>query len=190
MAETRTSKRLLTQRRLAEFLSAEVTPDNGYKHDLTGRVFRGRMFASNADFADVGNKECISILENLDPDRYPARAGGEHDSPTTAEDWILLLQGWVPDDKANPTDPAYELMADVKRALAKLRQRPRPLSAEPANPWFHLPVEDGSSDALITGMAMEPGIVRPPIEQVSARAFFWMRVTLKFAEDPNDPYLL
>jgi len=37
---------------------------------------------------------------------------------------------------------------------------------------------------------MEPGTVRPPQEQNSSAAFFWMRVVFKFVEDPNNPYAL
>ncbi len=172
------SKRLTTLKRLSTFLATEVARDNGYKHDLAGAVFRGRMFTTNNDPLPM-----VTILENVDPDRYPRPAGGETEAPTTNEDWVLLVQGWAEDDKDNPTDPAYELMADVRKALAKLKQRPHPVLGGPENPDYML-------GGLIAGMTMEPGIARPPIEQVSSKAFFWMRVVLKFVEDPNDPYAL
>lgn len=172
------SKRLTTLRKLSEFLMAEVSTANGYKHDLAGSVFRGRMFSTNNDPLPM-----VTIMENIDPDRYPRRAGGEAQAPLTAEDWVLLVQGWAIDDKENPCDPAYELMADVRKALAKLKQRPDPILGGPNNPSYML-------GGLIAGMTMEPGIARPPMEQVSAKAFFWMRVVLKLVEDPNDPYKL
>lgn len=172
------SKRLTTLKKLGEFLMAEVSVANGYKHDLDEAVFRGRMFSTNNDPLPM-----VTILENIDPDRYPRLAGGDREHPYTAEDWVLLVQGWAVDDKENPTDPAYELMADIRKALAKLRKRPDPMTADTENPNYLL-------GGLIAGMTMEPGIARPPIEQVSAKAFFWMRVVLKFVEDPNDPYKL
>jgi len=94
------------------------------------------------------------------------------------------VQGWSEDTKENPTDPAYELMADVRKALAKIVKRGHPTDAA------QIPNPDLMLGGLITGMTMEPGIARPPIEQVSAKAFFWMRVKLQFVEDPNDPYKL
>lgn len=173
------SKRLTVLKKLCEFLAAEITEANGYKHTLAANaVTRGRMFSTNNDPLPM-----VTILENIDPDRYPRPAGGEHEHVTTAEDWVLLVQGWAVDDKENPCDTAYELMADVRKALAKLKQRPSPVTADPENPNFLL-------GGLIAGMTMEPGIARPPIEQVSSKAFFWMRVVIKLVEDPNDPYKL
>lgn len=172
------SKRLSVLKALCTFLAGEVSVDNGYKHDLAGAVFRGRMFTTNNDPLPL-----VTIMENVDPDRYPRMAGGENSHPTTKEDWTLLVQGWADDDKDNPTDPAYELMADVRKALAKIRFRPPPTAADINNPHWHL-------GGLIAGMTMEPGIARPPIEQVSSKAFFWMRIVIKLVEDPNDPYKL
>lgn len=172
------SKRLTTLKALSDFLAGEVSIANGYKHDLAGKVFRGRMFVTTNDPLPM-----VSFMENIDPDRYPRTAGGDYEQKTTKEDWVLLVNGWAEEDKQNPTDPAYELMADVKKALAKLAKRPAPLSGEADNPHLHL-------GGLITGMTMEPGIARPPIEQVSTKAFFWMRIALKFVENPNDPYTL
>ena len=174
------SKRLTTLKRLCTFLATEVTPANGYKHDLSpeGAVARGRLFFDSADPLPG-----ISILENVDPDRFPRQAGGEHEHTLTKENWTLLVQGWAKDDKQNPTDPAYELMADVRKALAKLVKRPAPMTAEVESPDYHL-------GGLIAGMTMEPGIARPPTEDVSRKAFFWMRIVFQFVENPNDPYSL
>jgi hypothetical protein len=172
------SKKLTALKALCAFLATEVSVANGYKHDLAGSVFRGRMFSTNNDPLPM-----VTLLENLDPDRYPRQAGGENQHVTTNEDWVLLVQGWAVDDKENPCDTAYELMADVRKALAKLKQRPHPVTGGPENPNYLL-------GGLIAGMTMEPGIARPPIEQVSSKAFFWMRVVLKLVEDPNDPYKL
>ena len=40
---------------------------------------------------------------------------------------------------------------------------------------------------LINGLDIEPGTVRPP-DQNSAKAYFWMRVILKFTENVRDPF--
>lgn len=127
------SKKLTTLKALCAFLAAEVSVANGYKHDLAGAVFRGRMFSTNNDPLPM-----VTLLENLDPDRYPRQAGGENQHVVTNEDWVLLVQGWAIDDKENPCDTAYELMADVRKALAKLKQRPHPVTGGPENPNYLL----------------------------------------------------
>lgn len=173
------SKRLAVLKALCAHLVSEISIANGYKHDLAAdAVWRGRVTTDDDD-----PLPSISILENVDPDRYARKAGGDTEAPTTKEGWIILIQGWVEDDKINPTDPAYELMADVKKALACLLQRPNPQYGGGGHPNCLL-------GNLIAGMTIEPGTVRPPIEQVSERAFFWLRVTLDFVEDQTDPYNL
>jgi LDH2 family malate/lactate/ureidoglycolate dehydrogenase len=94
--------------------------------------------------------------------------------------WTILTQGWTVDDKKNPTDNAYELMADVKKALGKIA-RVNQHDGDGAYPDIYL------LGGLLVGMEYEAGTVRPPDEQ-SSKAFFWMRVILKFTENVNDPY--
>lgn len=172
------SKRLTVLKALTTFLSEEVTVANGYKFDLMGKVRRGKMFRTVNDPSPM-----VSIMENIDPDRYPGRAGGDEEHVTTNEQWVLCIQGWTDDDKENPTDNAYELMADVRKALAKVQKRAGHDNNYTVGPESML-------GGLIAGMTMEPGIARPPMEQVSISAYFWMRIVLKFVENPNDPYAL
>lgn len=173
------SKKLTTLKALTDYLAAEVSIANGYKHTLANAVFRGRM-----QFGDTDPLPMVSILENIDPDRFPRRAGAADDAaPLQKEEWVLLITGYTEDDKLNPTDTAYELLADVKKALAKLIKDAHPMTAEQRHASYML-------GGLIGGMTMEPGTVRPPQEQVSTRAFFYMRAILKFVEDLNDPYKL
>ena len=170
------SKRLATLKALTTYLSTEVAVANGYLHNLTGNVYRGRAL-----FGDTTPLPCVSILDNLNPDRFPVRAGADSgEAGVSGQRWILLLQGWVDDDKVNPTDPAEQLLADVKKALAKLDHLPHPLSNEAPSPNYQL-------GGLIAGLEYEPGTVRPP-DQNSAKAYFWMRVILKFTENVRDPF--
>lgn len=171
-------KRLRLLKALTGHLKSEITPANGYQHDLSEAVFRGKLL-----FDDSDPLPCVSVLESPDPDRAPAFAGAQDrvNAPNSAEDWMLLIQGWAKDDKLNPTDPAYRLMADVRLALAKILQGDEMMSGRQAHPSYML-------GGLIEGMTMEPGVARPPQEGVSSRAFFWMRVRLKFVEDQNNPY--
>jgi hypothetical protein len=169
------SKRLACLQALTDHLRSEITIVNGYKHELTDAVFRGRLTFDNDDPLPM-----VSILESPNPDRFPNRAGDQDGYGAVQKDlWTILVQGWAVDDKVNPTDPAYELMADVKKALAKLVAYD-PETGNGLHPNFSL-------GGLIVGMEYEGGTVRPPDDQ-SSKAFFWMRVILKFVENVNDPF--
>lgn len=170
------SKRLATLKALTTYLAAEITVANGYQHTLTAAVFRGRMVFDTED-----PLPCVSILDNLNPDRFPVRAGNNDGAAgVSGQRWILLVQGWVDDDKLNPTDPAELLLADVKMALAKLDHDPNPMTTEQRSANYLL-------GGLIEGLECEPGTVRPP-DQNSAKAYFWMRVVLKFTENVRNPF--
>lgn len=170
------SKRLATLKALTEHLETEISVANGYEHDLADAVFRGRVL-----FDETDPLPCISILDNINPDRFPSRAGfDDGDVGDSRTRWVLLIQGWVKDDKKNPTDPAEQLMADVKKAVAKLDLDPNPMSDAAPHANYLL-------GNLIAGLEIEAGTVRPP-DQNSAKAYFWMRVILKFVENVSDPF--
>lgn len=172
------SKRLATLKALCNYLAGEIRIVNGYKHDLDKpeSVVRGRY-----KFDDGDPLPQISVMESPNPDRFPSRAGDQDwIDAEEKENWTIYLQGWVEDDKQNPTDPAYELMADVKKALAKLVRMRRDTGA-PEFPSVYL------LSGLINSLRWESGTARPP-DQNSAKAFFWMRVILEFSENLNDPF--
>lgn len=170
------SKRLATLKALTSYLAGEITAANGYENTLTNAVFRGRAFFDKTDPLPM-----VSILESPNPDRFPQR-GGDQDSsaPVMKDQWTLEVQGWCEDDKTHPTDPAYNLMADVKKALAKIGR---------VNGHGDGMYECYLLGGLIAGIKWEAGTVRPP-ELQSSQAYFWMRVILTFVEDINDPYRL
>lgn len=172
-------KRLEVLKALTSFLEAEVTTGNGYQHNLAGAVFRGRFFFDKEDPIPM-----VSILENPDPDRYPPTAGRNGTQALQGhEGWTLLIQGWTKDDKLNPSDPSYRLMADVQKALARLSDGGDPANLRPAPKHYLL-------GGLVTYVRPEPGVVRPPIEQQSELMCFWLRCEVGFVEDPTDPYRL
>ena len=110
------SKRLTILRRLTALLET-VTVSNGYQHDLDGRVFRGRSTISAEESLPL-----ISIIESFNPDRDPNEAGGSHNRQQL-DRWLILVQGWAEDDEDNPTDPAHNLLADVKKMPCPHRRR-------------------------------------------------------------------
>lgn len=141
-------------------------PSNGDPVPLTGKVFRGRVV-----FGDKDPLPMLSILEVPIPlDQVPAPP----DSTASNGRWELLVQGFVEDDFKNPTDPGHWLMAQVKKVIAEERKK--------------------NSDFAIFDMGKHviniwvgAGVVRPP-DEISAKAYFWLNVTLELVEDLADPF--
>lgn len=148
----------------------EITPANGYVHNLAQRVFRGRGV-----YGDETPLPALSILEAPIPlDQLPSAK----DNQNLAGQWELVVQGWVEDDRRNPTDPAQVLLADVKKRLAIERKKVD--WDQPEQGIFGL----GRS---VTALYIGAGVVRPP-EEISAKAYFWLTITLDMAEDMAEPY--
>ncbi len=145
----------------------EITPANGYEFDLTGKVFRGRDTFGESDPLPL-----ISILEAIEeqPQLSSPQAGRHSTGP-----WELLLQGFVEDDFNNPTDPAHRLMAEVKKRLIKERTRNR------GEDIFGM-------DGKVEELRMSHGVVRPP-DDISGKAYFWLRLTPVVVENLEDPYV-
>jgi hypothetical protein len=145
----------------------QITAANGYQHDLTGSVVRGRMVLTEDD-----GLPAVSILEPPTPPEIAKQPEGSGSSIGRLE---LLIQGFVKDDKDHPTDPAYRLRADVKKRLAYERTR-----------------EEGYNilglGHLVTDLQIGQGVVRPPDPIVSDNSYFWLLVTLTFAENLQNPF--
>jgi len=151
-------------------LLKQISVLNGYQTDLAGRVYRGRGV-----YGDETTIPALSILEAPIPlDQIPSAK----DNQNLAGQWELVVQGWVVDDRNNPTDPAHILLADVKKCLALERKKVN--WDKPEDGIFGL----GRS---VTGMYIGAGVVRPP-EEISAKAYFWLTITLDMAEDMSEPY--
>lgn len=145
------------------------TPENGLANDpipMTGKVFRGRLV-----FGEDDPLPMFSILEApLPVDQIPTR--GDNTGSTGV--WELLIQGFVEEDHENPTDPAHYLLAECKARLAFEKARNRDFDILGLGKHV-LDIEIG------------PGVVRPP-DEISAKAYFWLNVSLTLSEDLLKPY--
>lgn len=164
--------RLRVLKRLTEELQ-KITPANGYNADLSGAVFRGRDVFDRNDPVPM-----VSILESiLEKDQLQAPPGGS----TKAGPWELLIQGWAEDDHENPTDPAYFLLADVQKRLVEISRMQ----------FVDYPVRRGCDilqmEGIITGLKFSRGVVRPA-DEVSSKAYFWLKVELDLVENLLEPY--
>ncbi len=146
---------------------ASISVAGGYMHDLgQDRVVWGR-----AVFGDKDPIPLVSILEVPIPlDQIVPPPDSSYSNGT----WELLIQGFVKDDKQKPTRPAHRLMADVKRKLALTKRQNRD---------FNL----FGMGRHITDMRIGAGVVRPP-DEVSAKAYFWLNLSLDIVEDLADPF--
>ena len=163
--------RLRIQEALCEALR-EITILNGYKHDLDGTGTSNKIFRGRAIFGEGDPLPMISILEPpLPPDQFPAPDA----SGSSAGRWELIIQGFVEDDKKNPTDPAQRLVADVLKRLALEKRR---------EATDHRVLGFKRIKSIILG----PPVVRPPDDLVSAKAYFWLSMSIVLAEDLTDPY--
>lgn len=144
----------------------EITVANGYTADLAGKVFRGRDVFGASDPLPM-----LSILESIDEkdQKMSPLAGTAVTGP-----WQLLIQGWVADDEDNPTDPSHYLLADVKKRLIQERSKVRGY-------------EILGMGGMITDIKFSTGVVRPA-DEVSSKAYFWLKLELVLVEDLADPY--
>ncbi len=154
-----------------------MTVDDGFGYDMAGRVFRGRAL-----LGDEMPLPSVSVLEAPRPDESPRPYG--HEDARRLEDWILLVQGWVEDDKVNPTDPAYDLKAHVEARLAQcvaINESGLRVGKPTFPEYYRL-------GGLAAGVAIGPGVVSPPRQNVSAKAFFYLPVVVKGAFSPLAPF--
>ena len=143
-----------------------ITPANGYTHDLTGKVFRGRDVFGESDPVPM-----ICILEAIEE---KPQTPAPQSSPTSSGPWELQIQGFVEDDYTNPTDPAHRLMAEVKKRLIEERIRDRQHNIL-------------GFAGKVTELRISHGMVRPA-DEISGKAYFWLRLTLGLVENLQDPY--
>lgn len=173
-------KQLLILKRLTAYLE-EINPDNEdpnteapYAFDLRGAVFRGKTTLGVNDPATA-----LSILESPKPE---IGIGAGHEKIVRLETWSILLQGFVPDDKKNPTDEAYWLKAAVEKRLSRLLE----IEESTGNPTYPAEFMLGR---LLTDFTIGQGVVRPPAVNVSPTAFFYLPLVLGLKTDVRKPYL-
>lgn len=151
----------------------KITPTNGYTYDLSEAVFRGRTIIG----AERSPGAMLSIIEAPRPD-VASFAGEWNDS--RRDQWTLLIQGVADDDKANPSDPAYYLVAEVEQQLSRITATKG--SGSPLYP------DEFNLGRLVTGLEIAPPVVRPPEDRVSASAYFFLPIRLGVAVETGRPY--
>ncbi|MEP2533553.1 hypothetical protein [Shimia sp.] len=145
----------------------EITTANGYQHDLDGKVFRGRLMFTQDDK--------LPFVAVNEPPKAPDEIETPNGSAAAKTSHALLIQGFAQDDNLNPTDPAYYLVADVQQRLSEEKVR--------ADGYDIL-----GMGSRISAIHIGQPVVRPPDAAVSDTAFFWLPVTLEYAENLKNPF--
>lgn len=171
--------------RLVEGLKAAleaITPANDYAHDLTDKVFCGRTL-----FGDSDPLPMVAILEAPQaPETFVSNDLAEPSSRGLGT-IVFLIQGFMADDdEDNPSLAAYALLADVRRCLAA--QRVRTTQHSRATAPLGMGREYSAANNVID-LDVGFGTVRPPDDYVSDKTNLWLTVTLRVAEDANNPFL-
>lgn len=170
------SKKTVVLRRLTAHLEAveydSDVPDLGHV-SLASKVYRGRTV-----FGDEIRPPFLSILEA--PRQLVSEGRGEAKT-TLKYDWGILIQGFVPDYPKHPTDPAYELAAYVEQRMSRLIQQ----ETSGAGPRYPAEFKLGR---LVNDVLFKNPIVRPPDNDVSDTAYFYMPVTFEFVADMVSPF--
>jgi hypothetical protein len=163
---------LTVEKAICSLIADTVTTDNGRPFDLSQVVFRGRQRFGHGEPVPM-----VSVVQapNIDIENNNAGKGRQRFSDKT-----FLIQGWVADDPQNPTDPAHELMAEVKRALS--------YTLDMDDPNFMFRSYNPKGNDLISNINISTGLVRPPESGISDKAYFWLPLIVTLIEDLSDPY--
>ena len=169
--------RLRVLKAVSEAIKSINVPD-GYTVDMRDftdeagrtaeRVFRGRN-----EYGDNDPLPMASILE--DPRAMDANNANEDETPSAGE-YRLLIQGFVDDDRENPTDPAHFLAADIITALVKTK-----------NDKYNI-LGLGGKMPCVYKLSIGQPVVRPPDDEISIVAFCYITLTLILVEDLEKPY--
>ncbi|PBB41803.1 hypothetical protein CK222_21865 [Mesorhizobium sp. WSM3866] len=171
--------RLRVAKAICNNVLKSITPTNGYQHDFSdftdeagrsaARVFRGRTV--------FGEGDPLPMLSVLEDPRSREPGASNITSGNAVNEFRLLIQGFVQDDKDNPLDPAYYASADVITALVK---------AKKVRDYNFLDL--GNVAPCVIGLSIGEPVHRPPDDDVSAVAYFLVPVTLTLAENLETPF--
>lgn len=159
--------------RVLKAITAEletITVANGYKFDMAGKVFRGRLY-----YGEDTPVPFLSLIESNDQNTDASQYNP--DGATYKKTSLyLLLQGFLAfdrDEMTDPTDSAHRLSADTSQCLSRVRAR--------GYPKFLPGLQ------TITDVVIMPPVVRPA-DEISATTYFWQLLKLDMAEDLRNPY--
>ena len=178
--------KLIIAKKLTDLLRQEIGPE-GCMFDMRSvprqddpNVIQHRVFRGRTDFGDSDPVPCISILEApLDPRSQTEVASAGYNREMQINEWLFFIQGWIVDDKENPTDPAYRLAGAIEWQLGKVyATNSRGNATYPDIYMF---------GRLVSAIRVGQSVVRPP-DDLSSYAYCYLPVVLTLAGDVSKPF--
>lgn len=165
------SYRLTVLKRLTTLLEGTtLTPvvglDPALPATLANVVFRGRSL-----FGDSDPRTMVSLLESPRPQ---GTVYGGTDNEVRLESWGILLQGFCPELKTNPSDSVYSMLDDVEKRLSRITATLTSNGNAKYPEHYMLGAALDGNGYLISDFQMPGGVVRPPTENVSRSTFFYI----------------
>lgn len=158
-------------------LIRQVSPANDFHHDLSAEetVVRGRLF--------IGDDEPVPMVAINEPPLAIERVRGAPRNPNDTGEWDILIQGWAKNslNDYSGTDNAYILAAEVRQVLASEKTK---ASGRPGSGLGNNLLGFGTR---ISDMRIGAPVVRPP-DETSAKACFYIVLTLQISEDMTKPF--
>lgn len=170
------TKQLVILKRITAMLE-ELTLPGSDTTTFAGRVYRGRTVLGGES-----PPPAFSLLESPKPDLIPVVGGENKINQSTL--WTLLLQGFTVDQKTHPTDLAYAMKGLAEQRLSAIIELDK--RGNPVSPADYLIPHNGVK--LITGLAIGPGVVRPPEANISPTAFFYLPLVVNLTLDVSKPF--
>lgn len=162
-------KRLAAMTRLAALLE-QISTEDGDAFTMAGKVYRNRILIG-AEVTE--NPPALAIVES--PRAEPGVFVGEG-KEARRDNWTIMIQGIVADDRKNSGDDVYYLCQDVERRLLRISETKRH-SGNARYPDVYL------LGGMITAIEIAPPVIRPPEAGVANNSFFYLPIRLGMAAE-------
>lgn len=146
-----------------------------YALNLSESVYRGRM-----TFGDEVSAPFLVLLEN--PRQLSPNSGGSA-KLNQDEDWQIVIAGFAEEDRKNPLDPAYQLLAYTQHRMSLIGQE-KPNGGRGGR--FTAEYRLGG---LVGEISYQIPIVNPGKDDVSEYAYFYMPVAIGVVTDLTKPLI-
>lgn len=155
---------------LPEGMTGETCP-----YDLRGSVFRGRT--------EFGDDVALPFIALLEAPRQFDPSGGGVGRLVQDEDWTVLIQGFAKEDRKNPLDPAYDLLAWTQMRMARITAENRNGGRGGRYP------SEWRLGGLLAEIRYQIPVVRPGKDSVSDAAYFYMPISVGMVTELTMPFV-
>lgn len=158
-----------------------------YAWDFRKRVHRGKTILGN------GKNESPPSITLIETDRPIPGLHIPDDPNPRIESLGIYIQGFAPDVAAHKSDSAYLMMGQVQQLLGRITAKDPAKGINSGLPLYPddylFGLRSGSTnERLLTDLTIGAGTARPPNENVSPTAFFYIPLVAKFKFDPLSPW--